>query len=114
MEELGRLMLFYDFYGPLLTRRQQQAFELHYQSDLSLGEVAEQLAISRPAVADLLRRAKGQLVAYEQAVGAAERLQRERRILGKVLSTLTEPGGAGVSSAVGLLEKWLQEESVDV
>ena len=40
LEKLERLILLYDFYGPLLTERQKQAIELYYEADLGLSEAA--------------------------------------------------------------------------
>lgn len=114
MDDLGRLLLLYDFYGSLLTEKQRRAFELHYDHDLSLGEVAEDLEVSRPAVADLLRRARGQLMAFEAHVGAVGRWQEERRVLGDVLAILTGEGPDRSAAAIEVLRSWLQEDETDV
>ena len=47
-----------DFYGELLTDKQRECFDLHYNEDLSLSEIAEQLGISRQGVWDNIRRAE--------------------------------------------------------
>ena len=39
MDEILHLTLLYDFYGELLTEKQKQVFDLHYQDDLSLSEI---------------------------------------------------------------------------
>ena len=39
-----------DFYGELLTDKQRECFDLHYNEDLSLAEIAEQLGVSRQGV----------------------------------------------------------------
>ena len=43
---IGRL---YDVYGSLLTVRQQKIMEQYFYDDLSLGEIAEELGVSRRA-----------------------------------------------------------------
>ncbi len=68
-----RLNLLYDFYGELLTGRQRQFFEMHFQEDLSLGEIAANLGISRQAVHDLLGRTARQLEYYEERLELAGR-----------------------------------------
>ena len=55
----------YDFYGVLLTNRQQNIFTLYYQEDLSLMEIAENEGISRAAVSDTLRHCRDELIGYE-------------------------------------------------
>ena len=45
-EALFRTMLF-DSYGELLTEKQREYFDLHYNEDLSLAEIAQSEGVSR-------------------------------------------------------------------
>ena len=51
MEKFVEQGYLYDFYGELLTERQQQVYESVVLEDYSLSEVAEDLGISRQGVA---------------------------------------------------------------
>ena len=42
-----KLVLLLDCYGTLLTDRQRQMIQLYYDEDLSLGEIAQIIGISR-------------------------------------------------------------------
>lgn len=55
----------YDIYHPLLTAYQQEIFELYYQEDLSLKEIAEMKQVSRNAIFTLLKRVQVALEDYE-------------------------------------------------
>lgn len=59
----------FDTYGELLTKRQQQILKLSIQEDLSYGEIADELEISRAAVLDAVKQAEKRLVEYEKVVG---------------------------------------------
>ena len=48
------MSLLYDYYGGLLTGKQRQCFDLRYNQDLSLGEIAQVMGVSRQAVSDNL------------------------------------------------------------
>ena len=61
MDKLGYKLMLFDAYGGLLTDKQQQALDLTYNEDYSLGEIAELLGISRQAVFENVRRAVGTL-----------------------------------------------------
>ncbi len=63
--------LLLDFYAPLLTPRQQEVARLYYEENLSRGEIAEILDISRQAVHDLLKRAEKALAGYEERLQLA-------------------------------------------
>ena len=58
-----------DFYGELLTDKQRECFDLHYNEDLSLSEIAEQLGISRQGVWDNIRRAEASMQEIEEKTG---------------------------------------------
>jgi len=75
---IGRL---YDFYGSLLTDKQQECLEMHYLNDLSLSEIADEFGVSRQAVHDILRRAEQTLEEYESKLGLVERHQRQHGMI---------------------------------
>ena len=65
MEKFVEQTLLYDFYGELLTERQQQVYESVVLEDYSLSEVAENLGISRQGVHDMIKRCNHTLEEYE-------------------------------------------------
>ena len=66
MEKFVEQTLLYDFYGELLTERQQQVYESVVLEDYSLSEVAEDLGISR----QLMEYEKDRSVRMDTAVMA--------------------------------------------
>ncbi len=93
---LMRSMLL-DFYGELLTEKQRECYDLHYNEDLSLSEIAEQCGISRQGVWDNIRRAEAQLREFEEKTGLVRRvreLEREiERLRGELESLRGRAGG---------------------
>lgn len=83
----------YDFYGALLTDRQRQIIEMYHVEDWSLGEIAEQLKISRQAVHDQLRRAGEQLEQYESALQLKAMSVKQRAALQAVMDIWTQTAG---------------------
>lgn len=84
MEKLAKIALLADFYGPLLTEKQRNAWDLHYQQDLSLAEIAELEHISRQAIHDLIKRTERILAEYEEKLGLVQRFWAEREKLMEV------------------------------
>ena len=84
MEKLAKMALLADFYGPLLTEKQRNVWDLHYQQDLSLAEIAEVEHISRQAIHDLIRRTERILAEYEEKLGLVQRFWAEREKLMEV------------------------------
>ena len=96
LDEL-ELSLLFDYYGELLTEKQRTCFELYYNQDFSLGEIAQEAGISRQAVHDALVRAEGSLRLMEVKIGAAARDLTCRRA---VLACSPEPETARLAREI--------------
>ena len=57
MDKIYEQTLLFDFYGELLTEKQKEICRMHLQEDWSLGEISEELGISRQGVSDAVHRA---------------------------------------------------------
>ena len=67
-----------DFYGELLTKKQQQALDLYYNEDYSLLEIGEHLNISRQGVFECIKKGTEHLEHYEEVLQLYEKeLQKE-------------------------------------
>ena len=64
-----RMAMLYDFYGDLLTDRQKEFYDLYYNEDLSLAEIAENYGITRQGVWDVIVRAEAYLTEIEDKTG---------------------------------------------
>lgn len=111
---LSRSMLL-DFYGELLTEKQRECFDLHYNEDLTLSEIAEQLGISRQGVWDNIRRAEAVMQKLERKTGLIRLTEQNRRALKTVrdrleaLSALTDGGARELAeSALRETEEMLE------
>lgn len=72
-----KAMLF-DFYGDLLTERQKEFYDLYYNEDLSLAEIAENAGITRQGVRDVIVRADAILTEMEEKTGLIARFLEVR------------------------------------
>lgn len=88
LDRVLKIAELYDFYGALLTEKQQRCLELHYLSDASLAEIAAEFSVSRQAVHDILRRSEQLLAEYEASLGLVERHRRDRESLARVQACL--------------------------
>ncbi len=73
--------LLFDFYGELLTDKQKEYFDLRYNEDYSLAEIAELGGLSRQGVWDILRRGEETMRRMEEKTGIVRRhLERRAQI----------------------------------
>lgn len=84
MEKFVEQTLLYDFYGKLLTERQQQVYESVVLEDYSLSEVAEDLGISRQGVHDMIKRCNHTLEEYESRLHLVEKFLCIRKQVQKI------------------------------
>ena len=99
--EIGTLCA---FYGGLLTQRQQDALRLHYEEDLSLGEIADELEVSRQNVHELITRSVQKLRRYEEALGAMRRAEETAKVLRQAQSLIGAADTAPAEAHAKLME----------
>ena len=69
-----RFAMLLDCYGEFLTPHQYRMTELYYCADLSLGEIAEMVGITRQGVRDGIKRGEQILLKMEDTLQFAARL----------------------------------------
>ena len=84
IENIAENSLLYDFYGQLLSKRQQEVMALYHEENYSLSEIAEEFGISRQAVHDTLKKAEQALAEYEQKLGLVKTLQRSEAVIRQI------------------------------
>ncbi|MEG0320703.1 MAG: YlxM family DNA-binding protein [Oscillospiraceae bacterium] len=111
-----RMSMLFDFYGEVLTDRQKEFYDLYYNEDLSLAEIAENYNISRQGVRDAIVRAEGILTDLEDKTGIIRRfkLNQEELLklelqLDEVTGTVSNSGDTGMREAELTLHKMKEE-----
>lgn len=84
MERIVEQGILYDFYGPLLTKHQQEIYEAAVYNDLSLGEIAAEEGISRQGVHDLIKRCDRTLADYEEKLHLVKRFADNKKKIAKL------------------------------
>ena len=84
------ISMLFDFYGDLLTDKQQEVIELYYNEDLSLAEIAAHSGITRQGVRDSIKRAEAQLLDLEQQLGLVDRFDRIKTQLDVIIKRAYE------------------------
>ena len=88
-----RMAMLYDFYGDLLTDRQKEFYDLYYNEDLSLAEIAENYGITRQGVRDVIVRAEAYLTEIEDKTGLIRRfhtMQSQLREIADCIRQVTD------------------------
>ena len=89
-ENAVEMCLLFDFYGAMLTQRQQEIFDLYYNDDLSLSEISKQMQISRQAVRDSVTRSKNLMIGFEQRLGLVRRFQENSEAFQRIHTIASE------------------------
>ena len=86
MEERDYLIMLYDFYSELLSDKQKEYFEAYYFNNLSLGEISENIGISRNAIHKSIKLIENKLYFYEEKLN----LYRKRNELYTIIRNLDD------------------------
>jgi len=101
------------FYGGLLTEKQRQVLSLHCEEDLSLGEIAQEVGITRQGVHEQLTRAGNRLTELEDKLRVAARFRRMTDGLEKCRSLIRQGQIGEAESVIDALIRFDQEEKPD-
>ena len=85
-----RMAMLFDFYGDVLTPRQKEFYDLYYNEDLSLAEIAENNGITRQGVRDVIVRAEAILTDLEDKTGLIRRFEQMRPHLESIARSAAE------------------------
>ena len=85
-----RMTMLFDFYGDILTPRQRELFDLYYNEDLSLAEIAENCGISRQGVRDVIVRAEAAMNELEDKTGLLKRFMRMQDSVDAIVTAANE------------------------
>ena len=114
MEAVETILLF-DYYGRMLTDKQKEYLDLRYNQDLSLGEIAEIMGVSRQAVFDNLTRTEALLRRMEENIGCVKRdiavRKAAREILeaAAVLDASSDPAVSAMAKRIIAAAQGLEE-----
>lgn len=89
-QEAFEMSMLLDYYGSLLTQKQKTYFDLYYNQDLSLAEIAEQEGISRQGVHDTICRTEAILNDMERATGCVARSKAIRTAQAQIIQSAGE------------------------
>ncbi len=97
------------YYGALITGKQNELIRLHYDEDISLGELAEMFSVSRQAVLDGIKRGERALAEFEEKLGLVARERKVASLIEEAERALgegrTADCAASLSRAGSLLEE---------
>lgn len=114
MDKVYEDTLLLDFYGQLLTERQYEIMDLHYNNDYTLGEIAEQLNISRQGVYDSLKKGKAVLNRMEEKLGLVEKFVKQKNKAQEVLNSIRSLNKSGICEEDIITLKRIEEGIIQI
>lgn len=84
MDKNIKVSMLLEMYGKLLTDKQVDVIDLYYNQNLSLGEIAEELNITRQGVRKSLVDGEKKLLDIEEKLGFMAQKQRREKIIDEI------------------------------
>ena len=78
------------YYGGLLTDKQNKMIELHYDEDMSYGEIAEMFDVTRNAVLDSITKGVKHLEEYENVLKLVDKETKIDHMLDDLISSIDD------------------------
>lgn len=90
MDKNIHVSMLLEMYGKLLTDKQADVIDLYYNQNLSLGEIAEELDITRQGVRKSLVDGEKKLIDIEEKLGFFEEKQRREKIIEDIIESTND------------------------
>lgn len=90
LEKAEKLNELFSVYKNLFTEKQKNYFEMYYELDYSLQEIADNFGISRNAIYDQLKKVEENLYDYEEKLNMIKNRNKRVELLDKYLETNDE------------------------
>ncbi|MBQ7226508.1 MAG: DNA-binding protein [Clostridia bacterium] len=107
------ISLLLDFYGDILSERQNEMLNMYYNEDCSLAEIADSFDISRQGVRSVLKKGETILIDMEAKLHLASRFIKVRDKSSEIASELeiinSEINNEDISSRIHLLIEKINE-----
>ena len=84
MDNILKYTKLFDYYGNLLTEKEQIYFKDYYFENLSLSEIAQNYNVSRNAVHKQIKSCEIKLEQYEEKLGIIKRDEKIKKDLEKI------------------------------
>lgn len=107
LDRFSEVVMLIDFYGGLLTEKQRMIMSYHFEEDMSLSEISQELNISRQAVHDIIKRSEKALREYENELGLMKRflMQKEKLIRIKNILSAMDNNSSSIDMAIRLIDQ---------
>jgi uncharacterized protein len=112
MDKNIRISLLLDFYGAFLTEKQRSLMEMHYNEDLSLGEIAERSGITRQGAHDAIKRGEEVLERCEERLKLLEKYLAVKASLGGLIEFVKDKAALGEADTVTLKARLLEAAAI--
>lgn len=105
------ISLLLDFYGDILSERQNEMLDMYYNEDCSLAEIAEAFSISRQGVRSVLKKGEAILTDMEEKLHLASRFVKVRDKSIEIAEELNkiQIDNDEISSKINSLSKQIKE-----
>lgn len=90
IDDIARTSLLFDFYGELLTKRQQDVMRMYHEENLTLSEIGHEFGISRQGVHNTLKSASNILDSYENKLKLVSKLMSSHKVITEISSIIDE------------------------
>lgn len=86
MEDRDYIILLYDYYSELFNDKQREYFEDYYFNNLSLGEISDNIGISRNAIHKVIKNVEDKLLFYEEKL----QLYKKNEIIKNIIDDIDD------------------------